>query len=81
MPYELTVSSQGQIIIPSAIRKHLGIKPGSKVVMRLEQQHKVNTATIEAPLSWITRVRGIAKNVYGKGEDYIKNERDTWEKQ
>lgn len=80
MTYTLTISSQGQIVIPSQVRKHLGIKPGSKITLRLSQQGKLPVATIEPPVSWISRVRGIAKGVYGRGEEYIEDERKTWDK-
>lgn len=30
---ETTVSGKGQVVIPSEIRAHLGIQPGTKVVM------------------------------------------------
>ena len=79
MMYELTISSQGQIVIPSAVRKHLGIKPGNKIKMRIGKQCRVSTVTMESPTSWVARVNGIAKGIYGKGERYIENERKTWE--
>lgn len=80
MTYTLTVSSQGQILIPSLIRKHLGIAPGSQIKIRPTLQGRVPIATLEPPVSWVDRVAGIAKGVYGKGEEYIQNERKTWDK-
>lgn len=80
MTYTLTVSSQGQIIIPSQVRKHLGIKPGSKIKIRPDTVGRTPTAVIEPPASWVDRVTGIAKGVYGKGEEYVAKERATWDK-
>jgi len=80
MTYTLTVSSQGQIVIPSQIRKYLGIKPGSQIKIRPSLQGQMVTAIIEPPTSWIDRVEGIAKGVYGKGEEYVEKERQAWDK-
>ncbi len=80
MTYTLTVSSQGQIVIPSKVRKHLGIKPGNRIVIRSSTQGRVPTAVIEPKVSWVKRVSGIAKGIYGKGEEYIDKERETWDK-
>lgn len=80
MTYVLTVSSQGQIVIPSKVRQHLGIRPGNRIVIRAGTQGRVPTAVIEPRVSWVDRVAGIAKGVYGKGEEYIENERKTWDR-
>ena len=78
MTYTLTVSSQGQVVIPVEIRKHLGIKPGSKITIRPDYQGQLSVATIEPPTSWISRVKGISKGIYGKGENYVSRERKSW---
>lgn len=49
---EMTVGPKGQVVIPRAVRKALKILPGSKVVIRLEDDHltvekrKVDTVSI-----------------------------------
>lgn len=80
MTYTLTVSSQGQIVIPVNVRKLMGLGRGSKVKLRIDQSASVPTAILEPPFSWVDRARGIAKGVYGKGEEYIKKERKTWDR-
>jgi len=80
MTYVLTVSSQGQVIIPVKMRKHLGISAGSKIVLRAELNGKIPVAMIEPSSSWAKRVSGIAKGVYGKAEDYVEVEREKWGK-
>ncbi len=38
---EMTVGPKGQVVIPSALRKALKILPGSKVVIRFEDEHLI----------------------------------------
>lgn len=80
MMYTLTVSSQGQIVIPVNVRKIMGLGRGTKVKLRMDQNASIPTAILEPPFSWVDRARGIAKGVYGKGEEYIENERKTWDR-
>ena len=35
-----TVSTKGQIVIPASIRKSLGLKPQSKLMIKLSDDHK-----------------------------------------
>ena len=37
MELERTVSSKGQIVIPTSIRKKLGLKTGSEVIFEIEE--------------------------------------------
>ena len=80
MTYTLTISSQGQIIIPSQLRKYLGVGPKDQLKARSDRKGKIPILVIEPPTSWVDRVRGVAKGVYGKGEKYIERERQTWGK-
>ena len=79
MTYTLTVSSQGQVIIPADIRRYLGVKPGSKITLRPTKMGDLPTATLEPPVSWVKRIKGVAKNTYGAGEVYIDQERQSWD--
>ena len=80
MTYTLTVSSQGQIVIPSNLRKTLKLKGGDKIYARLSPQIKSPQIIIEsAPKSWAIRVRGIAKGYYGDVDKYIEHERASWD--
>ena len=80
MTYTLIVSSQGQIVIPVKIRQILGLKTGSKVNIRVKQDTAIPTAVIEPPTSWVARVKGISGGIYGKGEEYVAAQRQTWDK-
>lgn len=81
MIYTLTLSSQGQIVIPSKVRKTLGVKKGDKLKLRVDTQRVVPMATIEpeTTMDWVERVSGIAKGAYGNVEEYIKNQRASWD--
>ena len=51
-------SSKGQIVIPAELRKKLGIEPGQKVNLSLENDKAVNAALPKDP---IKALRGILK--------------------
>ncbi len=77
----LTISSQGQIVIPVKIRKALGVKAGSKVTLTLKPTKPIPTAVLEPePKSWVKAVTGLGKGLWGKGEEYIEKERKSWDK-
>lgn len=81
METTLTVSSQGQVVIPRKVREILAIKAGSKIVLTVNKIGKIPTATlITRPASWVKYVAGLGKGVWDKGEDYIEKERKSWEK-
>ena len=71
---EATLSSKNQIVIPSEVRKKLGLKPGDKLV--------VTTAfgkvlVLEKPKSYSAAIRGLARGTYPP--DYLKKERADWD--
>lgn len=75
----LTLSSQGQIVIPSKVRSALGIKPGSKIKLILNKLGSIPKAIlIPQPNSWTDLVTGLGKGVWGEGEKYIEKERNNW---
>ncbi|MEK9143392.1 MAG: AbrB/MazE/SpoVT family DNA-binding domain-containing protein [Patescibacteria group bacterium] len=81
MTYTLTVSSQGQVVIPSNVRKLWGIKSGHKLILDINRQHPRAVGTISPqPVSWVDRVKGIAKGAYGDVDKYIEHERASWDK-
>lgn len=81
MTYVLTVSSQGQIVIPSKVRQAMGLSGGKKIKLRLDQKARVPTAVIEPEkVDWVKRVAGIAKGVYGDVDKYIEHERESWDR-
>lgn len=81
MTYTLTVSSQGQVVIPSQVRKMMGLTSGSKIKLRLEHKAHVPMVVIEPDkIDWIRRTAGIAKGFYGNVDKYIEHERASWDR-
>ena len=80
MNVTLTVSSQGQIVIPVKVRKALGVIPGSKVTLTLTSTQPIPTVTLQPePKSWVKQVAGTGQGLWGNAEEYIKKERDPWD--
>ena len=76
----LTLSSQGQIVIPSKVRKMIGVKPGDKLHLRVQKRRDTSVITIEPQTkSWVNRVTGVARGIYGNVDDYIRRERGLWD--
>ena len=53
-----TVSSKGQVVIPSELREKLGISAGTRIAIRMEQDHLVLEPITEA---YIRSFRGSLK--------------------
>jgi AbrB family looped-hinge helix DNA binding protein len=53
-----TITSKGQIVIPSKIRKHLNIKPGMRFVVQ-EQGHKIIVEKVDK--NYFNQFAGILK--------------------
>lgn len=79
MTYTLTVSSQGQVVIPADMRRYLNLTPGSQLLLRPTKLGDLPTITLEPQTSWVKRVKGISKGTFGAGETFIDQERQSWE--
>lgn len=81
METTLTLSSQGQVVIPSRVRKIMGLKPGSKIKLSVEKTGTIPKAILmPQPENWVEYVTGLGKGVWGKGEVYIEKQRKSWNK-
>ena len=82
-PITITVklSSKGQIVIPKRLRDILGIRKGSKLLLRLEGDDRL---TLIPANRFGTSTRGMVKGTFGETlqeiETYMKEEREGWEK-
>ncbi len=81
MTYTLPISSQNQVTLNRALRKHLEVDSKSKVVATPTILGSRKVVILEPPTkSWVERVAGIGKGMYGDVDEYIKNERDSWDR-
>jgi AbrB family looped-hinge helix DNA binding protein len=71
---EAILSPKNQIVIPSEVRKALGVKPGDKLLLVARGSRVV---MMRKPKSFARAIRGIARGVYPP--DYLRKERDSWD--
>jgi len=77
METRVTVSSRGYVVLPARLRKEMGIKPGTKVLLK-----RVEDKIILQPVASFTdRLSGLTAESFGRTpeeiEKYIDNERDN----
>lgn len=81
MIYTVTLSSQGQVVIPSKVRKAVGLKKGAKLHLTVKKSRLGSKLTLRPDeVSWVDRVAGTATGFYGNVDEYIKNERNSWDR-
>lgn len=79
MTYTLTVSSQGQVVLPVQMRKLAGIRPGDKVMASISQTvGGIEIRLKPGSVDWVRRVAGTATGYYGDVDKYIDRERASW---
>ena len=73
------LSSKNQITLPVAMVRRLGLKPGRRLMLRLEDDRIVLRPE---PEDWVEYFRGSMKGVYGKTREemdaYVRRERASW---
>ena len=71
----VTVSKRGYIVLPASLRKEMGIKPGTKVILTRHHDRIVLTPVA----SFTERLRGLTAQSFGKTpediDQYIDRER------
>ncbi len=78
MPQTVKVSSRNQIALPSEARKKLGIKPGDRLLVDVQDGVLV---LIPQPEDYVAAMAGLHREVW-EGVDtdaYIDEERDAWQ--
>jgi len=74
--HKITVSSRGQIVIPSEIRNKLNIKEGDVLSVQLEEGGRMVIKTRQKKQSSkgvVARTRGILADMDMSGEEYVEN--------
>lgn len=76
----IKVSSKRQITIPADVYRMLGLRPGSKLAVRVEDG-KIILSNVAA--SYTEMMAGSLKGVYGhtqeEVDEYVRRERESWE--
>jgi len=72
------VSSKYQIVIPKRVRQELGLQPGDRLLIRLEDGKVVMRLR---PRSYAQHLQGLHKEVWKDIEaaEYVDKEREAWE--
>ncbi|MBI4730353.1 MAG: AbrB/MazE/SpoVT family DNA-binding domain-containing protein [Acidobacteria bacterium] len=70
------LSSKSQITVPSWVRRALGIGPGSRVALRLDDGRLI----IERVEDSIDRLCGALRGVYGDPDRYVREMRREWDR-
>ncbi len=78
---QVIVGRKYQIVIPKDVRKKIkGLKPGSKVLVKTQDNQTITIKTQEK--SWVEVTQGIAKEAW-KGIDttkYLEKLRNEWKR-
>lgn len=72
------VSSKYQIVIPKKVREVLGLRPGDRFLITLEDEKVVMRLR---PRSYARHLRGLHKEVWEglDATEYVRKERERWE--
>ena len=72
------VSTKHQIVVPSAVRRQLGIKAGDRLEVRIEDGDVV---LHPRPAKASERLRGLGKGMYGglDAVEFVRRLRDEWD--
>lgn len=71
----VTVTSKGQVVLPSEIREELEIEKGTKMAVVVRKG-----LIVMKPLKRLTELRGILRDVEKSAEELVKEVRVEWEK-
>lgn len=74
------VSSKYQIVIPKRVREELGLRPGDRLLIAVEDGKVVMRLR---PRSYAQHLRGLHKEVWEgvEASEYVRKERESWERE
>jgi AbrB family looped-hinge helix DNA binding protein len=80
MEIVVTLNEKSQVVIPKAMRKRLGLKPGDQLTAVVEEDKIILRPK---PKNAAARLRGLGKGSWGsraKIDRYIEKLRDEWKR-
>ncbi len=75
---DATLSSKHQLVLPAAVRKQLGIKPGDQIDVQVEGDLAVLR---KAPKSYVKALEKVAAPIWKGHANEIRNDRDQWDRE
>jgi len=72
--YTTTVSSRGQVVLPSPVRRKLGLRKGTRISIVIEKENEKRMVLCPVENDVIRELRGILKDG-GKALDILQEER------
>lgn len=79
MAVTVRMSSKNQIVVPREVREALRLRPGSELIVAVEQGRAV---LWPKPKDYVAALRGLGKEIW-RGVDpveYIRRERASWKR-
>lgn len=74
----VSMSAKGQLVIPKAIRRELGLELGGKVEIQLEDGRIVLVPAADAKWDWL-QLRGVLKGTHAL-QDHLREHREEVER-
>lgn len=71
-----TLSSKAQITIPAWVRRRLGLRAGSRLVVRVEE----GTVVLVPEQVDVLELQGSCRGLYGDPDAYIRELRREWDR-
>lgn len=72
---DATLSSKHQLVLPAAVRKQLGLKPGDQLDVQVEGDRAVIR---KAPQSYVEALEKVAAPVWKGYASLLEGDRDQW---
>ena len=80
-PYNVKMSSQGQITLPKDVREKIDAKPGTEFMVSVVEDERMPLVKLyPKPESWVEWTLGMDEDVW-RGVDvdkWLRKERDSW---
>ncbi len=71
-----TLSPQSQLVLPPEVRQKLGIRPGDRLIVEVEEDHAVIRKAPESDVEALARFRSSLWNGYARELDQARDEWD-----
>jgi len=75
------LNRRNQIVLPKAAREALGVKPGGRLLVLVEEG---SVRLLPEPENWSEWIYGLGAEAWaslGGGEAFLRKERSSWERQ